>query len=326
MRLGNLAKILIIGGLIFLTWTNIVQAGFGVSPPKVLNRHLLPGSHFEQTIYLVRSEPEKDLLATLEIDAPEVESWLTIENGLEFTMPSGVQMFPLKVNVDVPSDAEFKTYSGRIWVKTRAKASEGQGMVSIGLGALITIDLAVSTEEVRGFIFQSFEIPKLEEGWPIKVLVSLQNTGNVKDGPSKIVLNVFDQYHSKKLQSSESTDFKQIKPFSTGAITAKFSNKLEVGTYWGDVIVYKDGDIIIAVKTVFHVVEKGTLSTGWAWLVWTLIGIAIIVGLILIDRWLIKKGKEGIFKKAIYILKSLKEAQKEKKKRKLEQKLKKLSK
>lgn len=324
MGFKNLAKILFIGGLlIILTCTNIAQAGFGISPPKVLNQHLLPGSHFEQTIYLVQSKPDKDLVATLEIDAPEIKNWIIIENGLQFTIPAGVQAFPMKVIVDVPVKAEFKDYSGQIWLKTRAKTAE-EGMVTVALGALITLDLRVSAEEVYGFILQGLEIPKLEEGWPIKVVVSLRNTGNAKDRPTKIHLTVYDQYHGKNLQSGEVSDLNYVEPFKTGDVVGKFPTKLGVGTYWGDITVLKGDDVLIEDKRVFYIVEKGSLSKGLGWFGWTLIGIAILAGLFVLRYWYRRTHQEGIFTKVINKLRFWKRARVMRKRSKLERKLRKL--
>src|SRR4030043_2392076 len=122
--------------ILFLFNANIVFAGFGITPSTIWNDHLLPGSHFEETVYLVQSKPEKDLLAKIEVDAPEIKDWVSIDRGFEFTIPAGSQQFPIKVIIDVPQNAEFKNYGGRIWVKTMPAAKEGEGMVTGALGAI----------------------------------------------------------------------------------------------------------------------------------------------------------------------------------------------
>ena len=81
----------------------IARAGFGISPPAVTNESLLPGSSDEQIIYIVRSEPNEALLATVKIDAVDINSWITVENGNSFEIPKGIQQFPMQVRVDVPA-------------------------------------------------------------------------------------------------------------------------------------------------------------------------------------------------------------------------------
>ncbi len=299
------AGLILIISLLILFSANSVFAGFGVSPPKILNYHLLPGSHFEQTIYLVQSKPEKDLLAKIEIDAPEIKDWISIEGGLEFTIPAGVQMFPLKVSVDVPSKAAFKSYSGKIWIKTASKAEEG-GTVSVALGALISIDLAVSAEEVYGFIFRGLEILKAEEGRPIKVKISLQNTGNTRDRPTKIHLDVYDRYHDKVLYSGDAADLNYIKPFTQGEVVGKFRAKLGIETYWAEVKVYKEDNILIEDKRVFQVVKRTGLlhkifSKWYSWMILVIIILAAIAykrkqELKLLRTWL-RKQKTRLLEK-----------------------------
>ena len=311
----KIGPILIIGVLIFLTCVNIAQAGFGVSPPKVLNRHLLPGSHFEQTIYLIQSKPEKDLLATIEIDAPEIEDWITIDRGLEFTIPAGVQQFPIKVDVRVPFDAEFKHYSGEMWVKTMP-ADKGQGMVTVALGAIITFDLTVSAEEMYGFVIRGVSIEDTEEGRPIKIGIGLQNVGNVKDRPSKIHLDIYDQYHNELLYSGDATDLDYVKPFETETVTGKFKAKLALGSYWAEIKVYKDDNILVKDKRVFYIIERtGLLYKIFShWYSWVILVVLILAAVA------VKKKKE-----LREITRRWKSKKTEKKKNRLRKKLKKLT-
>lgn len=276
--------------LLILFSANSVFAGFGVSPPKVLNYHLLPGSHFEQTIYLVQGKPEKDLAAKIEIDAPEIKDWITIDRGFEFTIPAGVQQFPIKVAVDVPLKAEFKHYGGQMWIKT-SPADKGEGMVTIALGAIVDFDLEVSAEETYGFVVRGLDIGDAEEGRPIKIKVSLQNIGNVKDRPTKIHLDVYDQWHSELLYSEEVNDLDYVGPFNTKTVTAKFKNKLTLGSYWAEIKVFKDDHILTEDKRVFHVIERtGILYKVFSkWYSWVILAIVILVGLAIKERKRLKE-------------------------------------
>lgn len=302
--------------LMILFNANIAFAGFGISPPKVLNHQLLPGSHFEQIVYLVQSKPEKELLAKVEIDAPEIKEWINIDRGLEFIIPAGIQQFPIKISVDVPTDAEFKNYGGEIWIKTTPK-EKGEGMVTVAYGGIISFDLKVSTEETFGFVVRGLDIGNIEEGRPIKIGINLQNVGNVADRPTKVYLAVFDQYHSKMLYSGENTKLDEIKPFETKTILSKFSAELEIGYYWADVTVYKDDKVLIEDKRVFYVIERtGIFYKIFShWYSWVILGVLILIGAAL------------KFKKQLKVfIKNCKNKRIELKKIKLEQKLEKLKK
>lgn len=317
MKSKDLTKILIVGGLIFLVCSNLAQAGFGISPARVQNQNLLPGSHFEQTIYLVQSNPEKDLLANIEIDAPEIGDWISIDRGLEFDIPAGSRQFPIKVIVDVPIDAEFENYDGKIWVKTLPKTEEGEGMVTIALGAVIAVDLRVSAEEVFGFVVRGITIKDTEEGRAIKVAVKIQNVGNVENTLSKVHLDIYDAYLENILQSADVNKLKPIKAFETKEIIVKFSNKLSIGSYFGVVEVYKDDKSLGGAKIPFYVIER----TGFLykifihWYSWIILIILILIIVSLIFRRRLKN-----------LIRNYKYKRIEKKKKRLEEKLKNLEK
>ena len=316
MKKVSFILVIILLTLFFLA-ANIVFAGFGITPSTVWNDHLLPGSHFEETIYLVQSKPEKDLLAKIEVDAPEIKDWVSIDRGFEFIIPAGNQQFPIKVIVDVPQKAEFKNYSGRIWVKTMPVAKEGEGMVTVALGAIISLNLRVSSEEIYGFAFRGISIKDTEQGRPIKITVTLQNVGNTESAPNRIHLDVFDAYLKEVLQSSDITKIEPIKSFETKGIIVKFPNKLAMGSYFGSVSVFKDDKSIGEGKAVFNVLERTSIiyKIFKHWYSWVILVVIVLAIVVFIWRKKIKK-----------ILSKWLEQRKEIKRKKLEEKLKKLSK
>lgn len=312
-RVGFILIIILL--TLFLIEANIVFAGFGVTPSGVTSHHLLPGSHFEQTIYLVQSKPERDLLANIEVDGPEIKDWISIDRGFEFTIPAGSQQFPIKVMVDVPSEAEFKNYQGQLWVKT-SPVTKGGGMVTVALGAIVSLNLTVSAEEVYGFAFRGITIDDTEQGRPIKVKITLQNVGNIEDRPTKVHLDVYDAYLTEILQSNDVIKgIETIKPFETKEITVKFPNKLALGSYFGEVKVFKDERSIGEARVAFHVLERtGILYKIFSkWYSWVILGALIVLVVILTQ---IKRIKKALIR--------CKAKRREKKRMKLEKKLREL--
>ena len=312
--------ILSIGLFILCFNANIVFAGFGVSPSGVRNHHLLPGSHFEQTIYFVQGKPDRDLWATIEVDPskenPEIKDWISIDHGFGFTIPAGNQQFPVKVIVDVPQDAEFKNYQGKLWIKTGAKKAEGEGgTVAISIGAIVQLDLTVSTEEIYGFAFRGGIIKDAEQDRSIKVGITLENVGNIEDKPSKITLKVRDVYSKAVLQTSEITKIEILKAFEKKQINVKFPNKLDLGTYFGTITIFKDEHIIGDFRQAFHVLERTDIfyKIFNKWYTWVILWVIILTALVIRKR---KKIKEGI--------KKWKTKKLEKKRGKIEKKIRKL--
>jgi len=280
--------------VLILAWGNSVQAGFGISPPAVKSDRLVPGSYYEQKILLLRSEANEDLKAEVAIDAPEIEKWITLDPGKEFILPKGELRVPLFVKINVPKDAEFKNYKGYLRIRTSAVEAEGKGGVAIALGVRADIDLTVVKEEIFDFLVRNISIPNLEEGlkfWKfyfppkIKVVMLIENKGNMKIAPSKVTIDVYDLTRKKLLQSAEDKTLKKIEPFKTEEILAEFSTKLGVGQYYAEIKIFKREEISKEGATIFTILEKGTLTEetykifGLSLWTWLIIGILVLAGI-----------------------------------------------
>ena len=233
------------------------KAGFGISPPRVWNDRLVPGSHFEQIITLTRSKPENPIEITVEIEAPEVKDWIKIDRGEKFIYPAGPQQFPMTVIVDVPEDAGYSIYYGKMIIKSIPVGVEGQ--VTVALGAIVDLKLKVSGEKFSDFKTRGVSIPDSEEGWPLKFTVSLENLGNVKVRPSRVHLDIFDDYHQQKLKSGDITQMSWVESFKAGGSQGELAVNLKAGQYWADYEVYKDEERILKDKLRFYVHPPGTL-------------------------------------------------------------------
>ncbi|HXK32290.1 MAG TPA: hypothetical protein VJ378_02380 [Candidatus Paceibacterota bacterium] len=227
-----------------------VLAGFGISPPYVLNDKLTRGSSYEQKIILSRGDPNEDLKAEITIDAPEIENWITIEPGKEFILPKGEQQVPMIVKVNVPKDAEYKNYKGVIRVRTSSLVAPGEGQVSIAIGARIDVDLSVNKEVFIDFKVRAINILPVEiKSWPlslfnnIKVLIKIENLGNVKGSPTKVQLDLYDINEKGILESKEDKSLEDVNPFETKEISAEFPTKITEGQYWVKVKIFNGSDI-----------------------------------------------------------------------------------
>lgn len=229
------------------------HAGFGITPPYVRNSSLTRNSIYEQTILLVRSDPNSALKAEITIDAPEINEWITIIEGQEFILPSGEQKVPMTVKVVVPDDAEFKNYLGNIRVKTSAADSQSEGAVNISLGAQIDIDLTVIDKVIEDFRVRRIGISDLNEGhkfgWlyfpgKIRFEMMLENTGNVDVSPSEVLFRIYDSSGQILLEETTHTNrIKEIAPFQTDTVIAELPTRLPSGSYLGRYVI-KNGEEI----------------------------------------------------------------------------------
>ena len=237
-----------------LCWFNIGQAGFGVSPPAIVNDYLSRGSSFEKIIYLVRGDPNEELQAKVTIDDSPIKDWITIENGMIFSLPKGEKKVPMKVKINVPQDVSYGKYKGII--RVRAVSSEHkEGQITTVLGGNINVDLTVTEEVFSDFEVKTISVPEVEKGAPVVVLVNLENLGNAKTRPSKIHLDIYDLSHRKILRSADIFEIKGwVDAFQTGQVKGELSINLDLGEYWADVSVYKGEERIGFAKVHFRVV------------------------------------------------------------------------
>ena len=261
MGLRRALKILVVA-LVILFGANTALAAFGISPSQVINHELLSGSHYEQKISLVRSDVSKEAKAEVTIDAPEIGSWLTIDKGLSFVFAEGQRQVWITVNVDVPKDAELGNYKGTITLRVVPEQVKEAGAVTVALGAQINVDLTIVEKKFFDFIVRSIDVLDLEEGNLIKVLLKIENIGNLEGSPSKVHLDVYDILGKTLLESGDDTSLDLIKPFEVKEILAEFPTNLGIGQHWSEVKVYKDDEIVREERIFFSILEKGALPVS----------------------------------------------------------------
>jgi hypothetical protein len=300
------------------------QAGFGISPPYIKSQILRPGTIYERRINLLRSSAEEDLEARIIIEAPDIQSWITVDKGLSFILPKNKLSVPMVVKVAVPSGASLGNYRGQINIKV-AKVNDWASGVAVSLGALVDINLTVTNEIFSDYKIRQVKIPDFEApGQPwnsgffswffrrLRVIVRIENTGNVEIAPSKIALDLYGIPAKDLLESLVNTRLEKIKPYETREITASFPAKLGVGQYWGKVKIYKGNDVLYTEQITFAIAAPGTLKgnfSGIENLIWIFSGIICAFGVIFIFIFFKKKTGRSFFAlsdKQIRLLQSIK--------------------
>lgn len=241
----------VLAGLVFLIHAPLAYAGFGITPPYVQNQRLSRGSSFEQRITLVRSDAIDDLKVQITTNLPGFDSWVSIDKGTEFVMPAGATQLPIVVSVHVPQDADYKDYTGAIRIRT-SSANTGGGGVSIALGAQIDVALKV-VDKIQDFDVRRIRIADLEEGYrkwslffpgKIRFFMTVENTGNVPYGPTRVHMDIYDTDEAHLLESTDNTNaIDQIGPFGTKEVVAELPTRMPAGRYVAKYTIYKGADI-----------------------------------------------------------------------------------
>jgi hypothetical protein len=258
------------------------MAGFGISPPYVKTKNpIFPGSHYEQIITLLRSSAEEALEAKVAVEAPEIASWVRIEQGDSFELPAGALQVPMKVVVDVPKDAEIGNYAGYINVHIVPKGALTGSGVAIALGARIDIDLEVTNEAFIDFMVRMVDIPAIEElkapwRWPVfswllyrvNVVMKIENLGNIETSPTRVEMDVYDINERGIIATYVDKKIPPVPPFQIADVEASFLTKLEAGEYWARTRIYKGNEIVNKDKIIFAVHPPGQspnpFKPGWA--------------------------------------------------------------
>ncbi len=255
----------------FFSCAQLTHAGFGVTPPYVTNVSLTRNSVYEQTIYLVRSDPVTDLKATISIDVPGVDSWFSINEGKEFILPKGVQKVPMTVKVTVPDDADYKQYKGNVRIKTGATDDKVEGgAVSISLGAQIDVDITVIDKKIKDFKIRKIGISDLNEGhkvaWlyfpgKIRFEMLLENTGNVPISPSDVVFRNYERSGNALLEETHKKGkIKEVDPFGTDTVFAEIPTRLPAGSYISRFEIKNGDDVKLTGEVNLNVLKYGTLQ------------------------------------------------------------------
>ncbi len=242
--------------LIYLFFSPLsALAGFGITPPYVKNTSLTRNSVYEQKILLVRGEAGVAQKAEIVVDAPEIQDWIYIKEGMSVDLPSGVQKVPITVQIKVPEDADFKNYKGSIRIRTLpADDKVAAGKVTVSLGALIDIDLTVLDREIKEFRVRKVSAPDLNAGkniaWlffpgKIRFNMMIENIGNVDIAPSLVEFRIFDRTGKVLLETTKSLGkIKTVKPYLTDTIIANIPTRLPAGNYVASYRIFNEDKIV----------------------------------------------------------------------------------
>lgn len=254
LRTTTFGVVATLTALFFFSAIGIAHAGFGITPPYVINDRLTRGTIYEQHITLVRSDPIDDLKVEISMNIPGIEPWFTVDRGREFIFPKNTTQLPIVVIVTVPQDAEYKQYKGAIRIRTSAANPGTQTSgVSIALGAQVDVDVKV-VDKIYDFEIRKVRITDLEEGrtrWglyfpgKIRFFLTVHNTGNTDFGPTKVRFDIYNSDMENLLETVENTnDLEQIAPFDEREILAELPTRLPPGRYTAKYAIYKNDEIV----------------------------------------------------------------------------------
>lgn len=273
----------------------ISEAGFGVSPAKVIEENLVPGSHYENTVYLVQGDPKEDLEVRVTVESDKIKDWVSIDGGQDQVIPAGVQQYPVKLIIDVPEDAELNVYKAFVRISTVPEKGNTDGNIAIAIGGRIDLEFIVGDNVVQEYEVTSLDILDIKQNQDPTVEVKIKNTGNVSAAPSAASFELFNKFGTVRLGYAEFEKFNPVKSFSTETQKATFPVDIRFapGEYWGEVKIYNEsGTVIKELRTVFDVSEVGPLDLALVYLLdYYWLGIIAVVIIFLFIVLKLKKNR-----------------------------------
>lgn len=296
---------------LILAAANWAIAGFGITPPYLENERLTRGSVYEQRIMLVRSDPVDDLDVEITTNVPGVDDWISIDRGRSFKFPKDTTQMPIIITVKVPSNAEYKEYTGSIRIRTAPSGQQPTGGVSIALGAQVDVDLKV-VDKIYDFEVRRIRTVDLEQGrtrfglfFPgkIRFFMTIKNTGNTEFGPTRVRMDIYDSNVETLLEQTENTNaIERIPPFGLKEVLAELPTRLGSGSYVAKYTIYKNdavaqqGDFTLSVAAVGAVAGYegygfDGLSLGDKIKVFVALGLPLLLVLLLIAILISKRRR-----------------------------------
>jgi len=193
----------------------------GVSPPRIIAEHLLPGSHLERVILLSKSG-NTDLEVDIIIDNP----WIRVDTTTNFVFRES--SVPLTFSIDVPHDADYGYYEDTVQVKLNPTVKSG---ISTEIIFPLSFKLNVTGVEHREYSLGVIRIPDVEEGLPIRILLTFENKGNVPAAPGKVEVEILDKFRKMSLQKTIHTSLRPVAPFTREKIVVDILHNLPPEQY-----------------------------------------------------------------------------------------------
>ncbi len=261
MKQNSLPKIFGLAVFLVVFLPCVTRAGFGVSPASIIEDHAVPGASFTRVIYLVQGTPDVPATVEVTVESRDIKNWISLGSSSNFTIPAGVQQFPLPVTITIPSDAPLGIYKAYVRVRTVPDPANQSGEVAISLGGRVDVTVTVGDDIVEAYSVKTIDIADVEEGGMPRVTFTLENTGNVSAVPDSVSFELFDKFGDVRLAygNVSLTEFEKTPAFSekTYTVDFPFDVVLATGEYWGHTKIYKnDGTIVRELKTVFDVHER----------------------------------------------------------------------
>lgn len=238
--------------LLFLNLTGLCSAiTLGAGPSSLEFLNVNKGGYAEQNL-VVYTDSEENLTIRIEATGP-ISEWLTF-NETTFILPAGGRV-EIHTKVEPPVVTPNGLYNGRIHFQAALqKEAENSTTFPTKAGTSILATIGVTGEKRYNYKINSILVKDIEVEYPVKINISVTNTGNIDVVP-QLFLTIRDD--NKKIILQENYSDSEITPTTTREIQIELENiSMDPGLYWIEITWDLGGKQEISLE----VLEKGALA------------------------------------------------------------------
>lgn len=214
--------------------------GFGISPTNISNLTLLPDTEYDEEIMFSHTPTDQDLNINYRIVLPKTDNWITVADNQPIFFPKNQSRLPIKIHIKIPPNTPYGNYSGIITFTESKSSGDVSGGSNTILGGTIELNFIVGTIKQTGFLLKNISPSQAEAGLKIssfltpghlEIPITLENTGNTKNSPDKVIINVYDTNEKKLIDTLIIKNIEKIQPFTSQKILLSTPTNLREGDY-----------------------------------------------------------------------------------------------
>lgn len=262
----NIIKIVVSGLtpvlLLFLLPLNASAIGLGIAPTDLQITDALRGTEHQRMVTIF-NPGEGEINVRLGAEG-EASSWISFYQASDPSRPIdsisvlGKGNAPLLVKIKIAPDAAIGSYKATVYAETiPPEGEEIEGRVTTKLRVPASVVITVTGTQILRGVVSSISARDVEAGYPLRIKVRFQNTGNVMATPQVGVEVIKDNADIDSFTSVQN----EVKPERSETISVEWDTTgRQPGDYVAHVAVSLAGKTISAEELNFAILPPGTLA------------------------------------------------------------------
>jgi hypothetical protein len=264
VKLAGAGIAAIMASLLLLAVSNPVAGlGLGVSPEKIVIQDALRGYTYEEYIKAYNPDDAENTYGLAASD--NITGWVSYylpdkpDTAITSILIPPKSNQRLLVKFAIPAETPNGSYDGELLVivKPEAQVETGEGGVGVGLQIPVLVSIEVTgTQFISGKV-NDIKAEKIEVGYPLRIVVYFENTGNVAATP---LIQTTVLYNNENIAAFSSDDT-TVAVHRTQLVEVEWNTTGKApAQYLAKVVASLDGKVLAEKDLPFEILPLGTLS------------------------------------------------------------------